>query len=51
LPQASGSWMELEPQVMIAERLCYVSPETADEVLRNSSELGKVLNGLINSLP
>jgi len=50
LRQASGSLMELETQVMIAERLCYVSPETAAKLLRDSAELGRVLNGLINSL-
>ena len=50
LRQASGSLMEVETQIMIAERLCYVSPETADDVLRSATELGKVLNGLMNSL-
>jgi len=47
---ASGSLMELETQVLIAERLCYLSSEAANEVLRSSAELGRVLNGLLNSL-
>ena len=42
--------MELETQTMIAERLKYVSPESANEVLDRSAEVGRVLNGLINSL-
>src|SRR5271166_4739089 len=50
LKQASGSLMEVETQIMIAERLCYVSPETAEQVLGSAAELGKVLNGLMNSL-
>jgi len=42
--------MEVETQIMIAERLCYVSPETAEQVLGSAAELGKVHNGLMNSL-
>ena len=50
LRQAGGSLMELETQIMIAERLCYISPETASQLLCSSAELGKILNGLINSV-
>src|SRR5208283_177435 len=50
LPQARGSLMELETQVLIAERLCYVRPEPAREILLQAAELGRVLNGLLNSL-
>jgi len=50
LRQASGSLTELETQVMIAERLCYISPEAASEILRNAAEVGKILNGLLHSL-
>jgi four helix bundle protein len=32
LRQASGSLMELETQVMIAARLCYVSQDSADRI-------------------
>ena len=45
-----GSLMELETQVMIAERLHYLDSESCKIVLRDSAELGRVLNGLINSL-
>jgi four helix bundle protein len=50
LRQASGSLMELETQMMIAERLRYISPELANQALDRSAEVGRVLNGLINSL-
>ena len=50
LRPAGGSLMELETQVLIAERLCYVSSETANRLLASSAEVGKILNGLINSL-
>ena len=50
LRQASGSLMELETQIMIAERLGYVSPETASHILNSSAEVGRILNGLLNSL-
>jgi len=42
--------MELETQVLIAERLCNTDPETAVEVLRDAAERGKILNGLLSSL-
>ncbi len=45
-----GSLMELETQVMIAERLHHLESESAETILRDSGELGRVLNGLINSL-
>ena len=45
-----GSLMELETQVMIAERLHYLESEPVKTILRDSAELGRVLNGLINSL-
>ena len=50
LRQASGSLMELETQVSIAERLEYISCREADQVLQSAAELGKILNGLIASL-
>jgi hypothetical protein len=40
--------MELETQLMISERLCYVTRESANAVLERSAELGRVL--LLNSL-
>lgn len=50
LRQASGSLMELETQITIAERLCYINPDTAGRLLSDSAEVGKILNGLIKSL-
>jgi hypothetical protein len=42
--------MEIETQIMIAERLGYVESVAAGDLLCSSAELGKILNGLINSL-
>lgn len=42
--------MELETQVLIAERLRYINSETANQILDSSAELGRILNGLMNSL-
>jgi four helix bundle protein len=50
LKQATGSLMEVETQVLIAERLKYVSSEIAEDILTSTAELGRVLNGLVNSL-
>jgi four helix bundle protein len=50
LRQANGSLMELETQITIAERLCYINPDTAGRLLGDSAEVGKILNGLIKSL-
>ena len=50
LRQATGSLMELETQVIIAERLSYVTPQAAAEVLESACEVGKILNGLLHSL-
>ena len=50
LRQASGSLMELETQVMIVARLCYVSQDSADRILGRCAEAGRLLNGLVNSL-
>ena len=50
LRQASGSLTELETQVMIAERLSYISSVAAGDVLRDAAEVGKIINGLLHSL-
>ena len=50
LRQSSGSLMELETQVLIAERLGYISTAETQPVLRDAAEVGKILNGLIASL-
>lgn len=50
LRMSLGSLMELETQGMIAERLHYLEPELAKSILHDAAELGRVMNGLINSL-
>ena len=46
LRQACGSLTELETQVLIAERLRYMSAAEAEELLQGAAELGRVLKGL-----
>src|SRR5690242_2522913 len=50
LHNAAGSLMEVETQVTITEMLGYVQREQAQEVVKRASEIGRILNGLINSL-
>ena len=50
LRQASGSLMELETQVLIAERLHYLTPDDAGHLLSHAAEVGRILNGLLKSL-
>lgn len=50
LRMSLGSLMELETQIMIAERLHYLEPAPAKSMLHDDAELGRVLNGLIGSL-
>jgi four helix bundle protein len=47
---ALGSLMEVETQIMIAERLGYLAPDSSQALLRNTGEVGKIMNGLIKSL-
>jgi four helix bundle protein len=47
---AHGSLMELETHVMIARRLGYISEETESDLLNSAGEVGRMLNGLQNSL-
>ncbi|HEY4933767.1 MAG TPA: four helix bundle protein [Terriglobales bacterium] len=42
--------MEVETQIMIAERLGYLAPDSSQALLRNTGEVGKIMNGLIKSL-
>ena len=46
--QARGSLAEIETQLMLAHKLGFV--EAVEGLLRRTSELGKILNGLIKSL-
>jgi len=50
LRHASGSLAELETQILLAERLEYTDRPQAEALLKQIVEVGKLLNGLINSL-
>ena len=50
LRHANGSLAELETQILLAERLEYVRSEQVQSLLKQVIEVGKLLNGLINSL-
>jgi four helix bundle protein len=47
---AHGSLMELETQIQIAERLGYLKVAEVPQVLERTSELGRMLNGLVRRL-
>jgi four helix bundle protein len=47
---ARGSLLELQTQIMIAERLGYLSNPNAKQLLEYAAEVGKSLSGLINYL-
>jgi four helix bundle protein len=50
LSQARGSLVEVETQIMIAQNLEYLDQKQAGALLSKTSELGKVLNGLVGSI-
>ena len=50
LGHALGSVMEIETQILIAEELSYLDKEKTARVLERTSEVGKILNGLLRSL-
>jgi four helix bundle protein len=47
---ANGSLMELETHLLVAERLGFLEPAAADQLLARASEVGRMLAGLIRSL-
>ena len=47
---AFGSYMELQTQLMLAQRLGYVAPAEAGEVERLASEVGRMLSAMISRL-
>ncbi len=49
LRHARGSLSELETQVVICIRLGYLIPEKGESILRVSSSVGRMLNGLMDS--
>ena len=48
--QARGSLLELETQILIAQRLNYLSKSEADSLLQICSEAGRMLNVLLESI-
>jgi four helix bundle protein len=47
---ARGSLLELETQILIAQRLKYLTPSGAEGLVKASTELGRMLNSLIQSI-
>jgi four helix bundle protein len=47
---AYGSLCELETQLLLAERLGYLPPSRAHQLLELSAEVGRLANGLMSSL-
>jgi four helix bundle protein len=47
---ARGSLLELETQILIAQRLAYLARAQADGLLNVSAHLGRMLNALVQSL-
>ncbi len=47
---ARGSLAELETQIIIAERLRFIDADPTKAIFARTSEVGKMLNGLKNSL-
>jgi four helix bundle protein len=50
LSMAQGSLMEVETQVTIAKRLDYIQDQAESDLLGATAEVGRLLNGLCNSL-
>ena len=50
LSQAYGSLMSLETQLLIVDRLKFLSMEEIEPTLILASEVGKMLNGLMNKV-
>jgi four helix bundle protein len=47
---AYGSLREVETLILIAERLKFLSPAQTEPLMSRAAELGRLLNGLSNSL-
>ena len=47
---AYGSFMEVETYLQIACRLSYLDPPTLEALLERCSEVGRMLNGLMQAL-
>ncbi len=51
LGNARGSLMEVETQILIAQELGYLEQKEIETLLGETGELGRILNGLLASLP
>jgi four helix bundle protein len=51
LGNARGSLMEVETQVLLARELGYFEHDESESLLAAAAEVGRILNGLLNSLP
>jgi len=51
LGNARGSRMEVETQVLLARELGYLDRDESEDLLSTTTEIGRILNGLLNSLP
>jgi four helix bundle protein len=50
LGHARGSLMEVETYVLLAQELGYLQNDESEGLLARTAEVGKILNGLLNSL-
>ena len=50
LSHARGSLVEVETQLLIAERLGYLRKDQRQQLLEKTAELGRIMNGLIASI-
>jgi four helix bundle protein len=50
LGYARGSLLELETLILIASDLNYINSDASSAVLTLSAEVGRILNGLLNSI-
>jgi len=47
---AHGSLRELETQILLSGKLGYLAPHEVDGLMASSAEVGRLINGLANSL-
>lgn len=47
---ARGSLLETETQILLAQELQYLNSTDCDRLLNESGEVGRIINGLLNSL-
>lgn len=50
LSMARGSILELETQIMVAQRLGYIEESVSEDLLSKSAEVGRLASGLIRSM-